>query len=151
MTSFLDSSALVKLYVPERGHEVVRSLDPPLVVSSLASVEVPAAFWRKERAGELSAGAAAILSDALISDLRGTDTEERADGTYAVVDAGPRVLERASKLVALHPLRAYDAVQLASALVVQDAIAAPVVLAAFDLRLRTAAAREGLSLSPLEV
>jgi hypothetical protein len=50
---FADSSALVKLYADEPGHEQVRN-PGLLLVSQLARVEVPAAIWRKHRMGELS-------------------------------------------------------------------------------------------------
>ena len=41
MTTFFDSSALVKLYADETHHEVVRAVAGPIVVSTLARVEVP--------------------------------------------------------------------------------------------------------------
>ena len=49
---FADSSALVKLYADEPGHEQVRQ-PMHLVVAQLARVEVPSAIWRKQRLGEL--------------------------------------------------------------------------------------------------
>ncbi len=54
---FADSSALVKLYVAEFGHEAVRAgAGPgPLVIATIARAEVPAALWGKSRTGELSA------------------------------------------------------------------------------------------------
>ena len=64
LSAFADSSALVKLYADELGHEAVRALRAPLVVSALARVEVAAAIWRKHRAGELD------LDDTHIADSR---------------------------------------------------------------------------------
>ena len=58
------------------------------------------------------------------------------------------VTASAARLCAVHPLRAYDAVQLASALVVQELQPDDVPLAAFDRALRRAAAAEGLRLLP---
>jgi predicted nucleic acid-binding protein len=54
LSTFADSSALVKLYADEVGHEQVRGL-VSVAVAQLARVEVPAALWRKQRMGELSA------------------------------------------------------------------------------------------------
>lgn len=54
MTKFLDSPALVKLYVPEEFAESIRALDGPLLCCVLAHVEVPAAFWRQSRTGAIS-------------------------------------------------------------------------------------------------
>lgn len=140
---FADSSAIVKLYVPEPGHRDVDSLPEPLVVSQLAAVEVPAAFWRKHRIGELDAADAAILARAFESDLAAV-----IDPRYVAVAANSQLIRQAARLVAVHPLRAYDAMQLVSALAVADALDTTISLAAFDATLRRAAAAEGLHLVP---
>lgn len=145
MTCYLDSSALVKLYVPEEGHAKLSDLEPPLVVSALARVEVPAAFWRKHRVGELDASDAALLTRAFEDDQQGTDD---ADARFSTVPVSPAVLDEAARLVALHPLRAFDAVQLASALLVERALVAPLLMATFDHALGAAAAAEGLGVLP---
>ena len=144
MTVFADSSALVKLYADEPGHERVREL-PTLVVSQLARVEVPSAIWRKQRLGELDSGAARLLTSAFEADWSGTE-EERP--RFSVVTPTVAVLEGAARLCAVHGLRAYDAVQLACASAARDAIPECRTVAAFDRRLRDAAAAEGFSLVP---
>jgi len=53
-----------------------------------------------------------------------------------------------SLLVAVHPLRAYDAVQLASTLLTRQAFEGPVSFAVFDMALRAAAVSEGLTIEP---
>lgn len=143
MTVFVDSSALVKLYVPEYGHQEIRLLPSPLIVSELARVEVPAAFWRKHRIGELDAGDAGILTQAFEVDFHGND-----GGRFAQIAVTPVLLDEAARLVAVHPLRASDSVQLASALHTQRALATAVPFAAFDQGLRSAAATEGMPLQP---
>lgn len=110
----------------------------PLAVSALARVEVPAALWRKHRIGELSADDARILSDAFAADCAG------APARFSSVAVGARVLERAARLVAVHALRAYDAVQLASALAAREAEPSCATFACFDEGLLRAAAAEGL-------
>ncbi len=45
LSTFLDTSALVKLYVDEAGYRSIR-LVQVIVVSALARVEVPSALWR---------------------------------------------------------------------------------------------------------
>lgn len=141
---FADSSALVKLYADEPAADVVRSL-PTLVVSQLARVEVPAALWRKHRLGELSASDTGVLVAAFEADYFGTEEEP---ARFFVVAATPQVLDRASRLVGVHGLRAYDAVQLASATAVNAAVPEGVAFAAFDKALRTAAVAEGLETVP---
>lgn len=142
--AFADSSALVKLYADEAGHEVVRDLDD-IVVSQLARVEVPAAIWRKNRVGDLSAADAATLVANFEADYYGTDEDEQR---FAVVSVTARVLDEAVRLVARHALRAYDAVQLASATAAMKA-AEVAQFACFDGSLSSAAAIEGMDLLPV--
>ena len=141
---FADSSALVKLYVPELGHERVRSLTA-VVVSELAGVEVPSALWRKHRTGQLSAGAARALVGAFEADLHGTAGEEPR---FVAVTASPLVLDTAARLTGVHGLRAYDAVQLATAKLVASTEPACRTFATFDKALADAAAAEGFTPLP---
>ena len=136
MTVFVDSSALVKLYADEDGATAVRRLDA-MVVSAVARVEVPAAIWRKTRLHELDAAEARLLVDDFEADWHGTP---EAHPRFAPVAAAGDVLETSAHLAAVHGLRAYDAIQLGSAITAR--VAAPVmrVFAAFDAALRDAAA-----------
>jgi uncharacterized protein len=145
LSVFADSSALVKLYVPEAGHEAVREIVEPIVISALARVEVPAAFWRKHRLGEISAADASLLCAEFAADAAGADLPAPR---FVVVGTGDEVLREAIDAVARHPLRAYDAVQLASALVVRRVLDGLDGFVAFDADLRSAAAAEGLALVP---
>ena len=141
MSTFADTSAVVKLYVDEPGHDVVRRLGP-LIVSRLARVEVVAALWAIQRRGRLSAGAAATLVAAFEADYTTPGLP------YAVVEPVPSVLDDAAGLAGAHGLRAYDAVQLASARAAAAADDRVRTFAAFDGALRDAAAREGFVLVP---
>jgi predicted nucleic acid-binding protein len=144
-TVFVDASAGVKRYVDEVGSDLVAGLDD-LAVSALTRVEIPSALWRKQREGRLSVDQVAVLLEAFEVDWHGTATEEPR---FAVVAAGPEVLVLAAELLGRHDLRAGDAVQLASALTVEDLSPEPVAFACFDARLREAAAREGFRLLPV--
>jgi uncharacterized protein len=141
---FADSSAVVKLYADESGAEAVRSI-PLLVVCQLARVEVPAALWRKHRVEELSATDTGVLVSAFEADYFGTEDEP---ARFVVVGVTPPVLDRAARLAGVHGLRAYDAVQLASACAVSGATPEGVPFVAFDKSLTAAAASEGLTLHP---
>ena len=139
MSTFADTSAVVTLYVDEPGRDVLRGLGP-LVVSRLARVEVVAALWAIQRRGRLSPRATATLVAAFEADY--TTTGDR----FAVVEPVPSVLDDAAGLA--HGLRAYDAVQLASARAAATADDRVRTFAAFDGQLRDAAAREGFVLVP---
>jgi hypothetical protein len=134
----------VKLYADEPGHGRIRALDV-MVVSTLARVEVPATLWRKARIGELDDEAAGGLVSAFEHDYHG-DREVRP--RFAIVAANVRVLAAAAREAAHHGLRAYDAVQLASALAAHDADANCDKFACFDTGLRRAATRAGFGLVP---
>jgi predicted nucleic acid-binding protein len=134
----------VKLYADEPGHEAVRALGP-LVVSCLARVEVPAALWRKHRSGELEAEAARVLAAEFEADYAGAGG---AGQRFVVLGLPPETLEEAARLVVAHGIRAYDAVQLASAVAAREADAGCGSVACFDRRLRRAAVAESFSLIP---
>jgi len=144
VNAFADSSALVKLYADEQGHEHIRPLGL-LLVSQLARVEVPAAIWRKHRMGELSAGDARVLVDEFEADYFGADGE---DARFIAVALAAPVLDDAARLAAVHGLRAYDSVQMASACAARAADPACASFAAFDQALRSAAAAEGFAVIP---
>jgi predicted nucleic acid-binding protein len=106
LSTFADSSALVKLYADEDGYQQVRGM-AGTAVAQLARVEVPAALWRKQRMGELSADDARLLTADFEADYFGTDSEPLR---LAAVAATGRLLDEAVRLCASHGLRAYDAV-----------------------------------------
>jgi predicted nucleic acid-binding protein len=145
LTVFLDSSALVKLYVPELGHEHIRNLPDAVVVSHLARVEVPSAFWRKHRDGDIGAPDAAALSAEFESDFLGTDVEAPR---FAYVRLDDPALARAAAFVAVHRLRSFDAIHLACAVLARGVDATCRRFGAFDTALRAAAAAEGFELVP---
>lgn len=146
MSVFADSSAVVKLYADEAGHREIRALTT-MAVSELARVEVPAALWRKHRMGQLSVESASILVRAFEADYSpGGD----GDGDTALIPVAVSsvLLENAAALVSTHGLRAYDAVQLSTALAARAADPECSVFAAFDDQLREAAAKSGFELLP---
>ncbi|MGH8970049.1 MAG: type II toxin-antitoxin system VapC family toxin [Actinomycetes bacterium] len=144
MIHFVDSSALVKLYADEEGHQLVRRL-AVMVVSHLTRVEVPAALWRKQRIGELSPADVQVLRAEFEADWFGSPDDDRR---FVAVAATSGVLDDASRLTGIHGLRAYDAIQLASARAARAADPACGAVAAFDDHLRAAAAAEGFALVP---
>jgi hypothetical protein len=144
MSTFVDSSALVKLYADEVDSEVVRRLRP-MIVSCLARVEVPAAIWRKHRTGDLTEAHARILCAEFEADYFGDD---RGDARFVVVGVVPAVLDTAAELVADRKLRAYDGIQLASARAAREVDPSCGTFACTDRALRKAAVSEGFVVVP---
>jgi hypothetical protein len=140
---FLDSSAVAKRYVAETGSGWVAGIMHPsagnqLQVAGISGVEVMAAIAKRMRSGNLSQQAA-----------REATSQFRADfgRIQDVVEISPQVITRAMDLVEKHALRGYDAVQLASALIVHEAatvIGLSVILVSADDELNAAALTEGL-------
>lgn len=108
-------------------------------------VEVSSALWRKHRTGDLTIIEARVLVQAFEADFWGSPEEPPR---FAVVAVTSSVLEAATALVATHALRAYDAVQLATALAVRSAEPDCRSFACFDEVLRASAATEGFELVP---
>lgn len=146
MSTFADSSALVKLYADEAGHEEIRSVTV-LVVCQLARVEVPAAIWRKQRLGDLDPSETALLVAAFEADYFGADGDPPR---FAVVAASGAVLDDAARIAGVQGLRAFDAVQMATARAAATVDPDCRTFAASDKDLRGAAAAEGFALVPPE-
>ena len=142
---YLDTSALVKLYVREPGTDAMlemarREEGHELALLALARVELVSGLRRRQREGDLDAqDVAAILAR----------FERHLASRYLVQPVNDAVLGRAVELLERHPLKAYDALQLAGALALQQATSAaaaePMVFVCADLSLLRAAAVEGLA------
>lgn len=110
---FLDTSALVKLYVQEPGTDRLLPLvsDQPgnrLAVLAISVAEFRSAIRRRERAGDIDAGVAAALLQALQSHMESRFIRQMVNDP--VIDTAKEMIDR-------YALRAYDAVQLAGCLV----------------------------------
>jgi predicted nucleic acid-binding protein len=107
---FLDSSALAKRYVRERGTERVNALCGPadeVVLSVLCLPECVSAFLRLARENLVTRGQYRALMRDLLADL------EQA----TVIDLHPEVLAEAVRCLETARVRALDAVHIGSAAV----------------------------------
>src|SRR5438105_6432622 len=109
---FLDTSAAAKRYVAEVGSPWVAALTDLTAgnrcwITAITPVEITAALHRRRRTGVLTA--VAVQQAELVFD------HELATH-YQALAVTPALLLHARELVRRHPLRAYDAVQLAAAL-----------------------------------
>ncbi len=145
-TYFLDTSAVVKRYVPtEQGHAWILALCDPakgheLYISQVALVEVVAAICRKVREQSITTSD----QDQLIARFR-----RDVHNDYDLWRVTTAIYTSAGNLCRSHRLRAYDAVQLACALGLRDkALAKQVSVPTFvcaDLGLIEIAIAEGLN------
>lgn len=133
---YLDSSALVKLYVAESGSERVRQLvqhAPVCATSAIAYAEIRAAMARRFREGALSSTQLIRIKSALLADWP----------TLFVVPVIEPITMSAGDVSELHALRGMDAIHLASALWLDRQQPEPVTFSAWDMRLVQAAAIAG--------
>ena len=139
---YLETSALVKLYVREPGTQrMIQLAASPeghtLAVLALSRVELRAAVRRRQRAGDIDSDVAA----ALIARLEG-----HLQNLYLIQPLTEAVLEQASALLDRHSLRAYDAVQLAGCLALRARLVAELPwFVCSDQQLLSAAVKEGLA------
>ncbi len=138
---FWDTSAIIPVLLPEpRSAALTEALaaDREVTVWWGTPVECLSAIYRRHRESPVPAP---LLTEAL-SRLRAL--VEDADA----VSPTDEVRRRAGRLVAAHPLRAADALQLGAALVWCEEQSHGEVFVCLDDRLREAARREGFSLVP---
>ncbi len=143
-TFFFDSSALAKRYMPETGTTWVRShtstaAQHDIVIARISPVELLSAFARQYHDGQIDL---AILQAFRRLMMRHVQNQ------YHVLTLSNAIVRRALTLHETHRLRAYDSVQLASALELSTRLTSAgrtLAFVAADVRLLQAAAAEGLT------
>lgn len=130
----------MKRYAVEAGSAPVRRwlASDAAATSRLSEVEVASAVTRRARAGAFSVRERDRALAALPRDL----------AAIHVVELLPAVTVKARGLLLRHPLRASDAIQLASCVFLQQELGEAVPFVVFDERLRAAAQAEGLTILP---
>ncbi|MBA3922367.1 MAG: type II toxin-antitoxin system VapC family toxin [Nostocaceae cyanobacterium] len=110
-----------------------------LFIARITWVEVLSAFARRQREGTISSSDLMQAVQTFEYDL---------ENQYQVMEFQQTLAEAAGQLVRRHPLRAYDAIQLASALETQlifpPSQTTPFIFVSADERLLTIAQAEGL-------
>ncbi len=150
-TYFFDTSALVKRYITEIGSDWLRTLNDEqsgnrIILARITWIEMLSAFSRLRRESTLDETAFNIVLQAFEYDW---------DTQYQIIEFDKTIAEQAGELVKKYPLRAYDSVQLASALKIYKihAQVAPglFVFVSADDRLLAVAKSENISVeNPLE-
>jgi hypothetical protein len=138
---FIDTSALVKRYLPEPGSAWIIELvtnrrDNAIVISELTTVETISALARLERQAELTTDRVDALSSLFLLHV-----EEQ----YLVVPLQGVLTEQARRLVRTHKLRTLDAIQLASAISASTSMPERMTFVSGDNDLLAAAVAEGFS------
>jgi uncharacterized protein len=141
MILYLDTSALVKRYFREPfSDEVVLrwKAATEIVISSVAYAEALASFYRKKREAGLKEAVTRKVIEAFRLDWKSFIRIEVNDGLNEYLD---RALKR-------YPLRGFDAIHLASAVLVREGLRENILFACFDQVLARAASKEGFETFP---
>jgi predicted nucleic acid-binding protein len=138
---YLETSALVKLYVQEPGTEhllrlVASSETHRIAVSAIAQAEFRSAIRRRQREGDFTAHSATLVLERFDLHLR---------TRFIRQGVSDPVLDVACALIDRYPLRAYDAIQLAGCLVLKSAVPEAPVFVCADQQLLQTAQAEGLA------
>lgn len=144
MNFYLDSSALVKLYIDEVGSDrikgIVFSEKNNIFISKIAGAEVAAAFSRRNRMKDIAEeDYDEILSD-FLSDFNGLFTKSEVTGS---------IVSLAIELTKRRALRGYDSVQLGSAIMLNAEINEGLNFISADVDLNGMAKAEGLVVEDL--
>jgi len=143
-TYYLDTSALGKRYVEETGTAWLIALfrspaEHTFLTARITMVEIYSALARRRREGSVLPAHCDIARRAFTA---------HSFTDYAFIELDLDIIAQAQELLWRHALYAYDAVQLASALTVNQILLAaellPLVFVSADDRLNLAASAEGL-------
>lgn len=142
MILYLDTSALLKLYVEEPGATQVRAAvrsAPAIATHLVAYAEVRSGFAKALRLRR-------ITRPALLRYQRDLDTDWE---NLSVLQPDERLVRRAADLIDRFALRAYDGVHLAAAESLLAALPPDrVAFLSFDAELNSAAAALGMRVEP---
>lgn len=139
MNLYLDSSALVKLYIYEVGSDKIREIvlaeENTIFISAITGAEAVAAFARRKRMKDITdEDYSELLSDFLLD----------FENLFVKSKVTDLVVSLAMELANRRALRGYDAVQLASALVLNSEIVNGIVFVSADIELNDTAKAENL-------
>ncbi len=137
MILYLDTSALVKMYVEEVGSADVRNKSGQaegIATSRIAYAEARAALARKYREGGLSGSDYRLVVEELDQDW----------ANYFAVEVSDSLVKSAGRLAEKYALRGADAIHLASAVILAKEVGRSLMFACFDGQLSSAARKERL-------
>ena len=138
---FWDSSAIIPLCLKEKTSGLMKRLmkdDEDTVVWWTTRIECLSALSRRQREGVLRSG----------DETKAKFVLSALAATWSEVQPTETVRLRAERLLSIHPLRAADALQLASALIWAQETPRGLGFVCLDQNLRAGAFKEGFSVLP---
>ncbi|MCH8290681.1 type II toxin-antitoxin system VapC family toxin [Candidatus Poribacteria bacterium] len=145
MRYFFDSSAIVKRHIAETGSDWVKTIvksqpKKNLYLSFVTGAEATAAFAKRHRNRDISTEDYNTARSVF---------QHHFQQQYTLLRVTKTVIQRAMDLIHVYPLRGFDAVQLATALILEDNLKrsdlAGITFVCADKDLCDAARAEGLT------
>jgi predicted nucleic acid-binding protein len=140
---YLDTSALLKLYVQE-----LHSNEARILVDSAEGVGTSILTYPEMAAAMARGGRMQLISDDAARSVWGNFVNDWPDFTRLKISTP--LIERAATLAWDYGLRGYDAMHLSAALTWQDALEERILLATFDRILWNAGDKAGIRVWPEE-
>lgn len=144
MIIYLDTSALIKLYITEKGSDLLATWMESARLECTALItwaEIAATLAKGERSGAITKTVAQKGWQQFTTDWY----------SLIVFDLSEALIKQAGDLAWKHQLRGFDAVHLAATLSWQRTIGEPVTLVTFDRQLWRAGKQEGLEVLPVDL
>ena len=140
---YCDTSAIAKRYIAEQGTNWMRTISRSgsgniIITARISEVELTSALARRGREGHFDARTIAGYRRLL---------NRHFQNEYIVIELNASIAALANDLLLKHPLRAYDAIQLATAIISHRRLTAQgigLIFLSADSRLRQAAITENL-------
>jgi predicted nucleic acid-binding protein len=138
---YLDTSALLKKYVKETWSDEIIDLWKQalgIATSSVAYAEAMASLYRKKREEKVPSATFRKLLHSFREDWH----------SFIRVDVTQNLNTPIDKIVKRYPLRGFDAIHLASAILIHERMPSEFLFACFDRSLVIAATQNGLQTFP---
>lgn len=144
MILYLDTSALVKRYFKESYSDEVISKwmgATEIISSSVAYAETLASFYRKKKEARLKDDRFGRIVDLFRTEWKSFIRVEVSDELNKYID----------RAIGKYPLRGFDAIHLASAMITWERLSKDYLFVCFDRRLNQSAQKEGLDTFPRQL
>ncbi len=142
MILYLDTSALVKRYFREPSSDEVIALwknATEIIISSVAYAEALASFYRKKRETDLREATARKVIQTFRQDWK----------SFIRIEVNDALNEYLDNTLQKHSLRGFDAIHLASAVLMRESLREDILFVCFDQVLARAAHSEGFDTFPV--
>jgi len=136
---YLDTSAMIKLYIQEAGSELIKeAIDTNRIIATagIAYSEAISAFVRLTLLNSISKKDYEICKSSIKRDW----------ASFFIIDVSENIIQLAADLIEKHKIRSFDGIHLASAVLLNKQINKRVTFSSWDKKLLKSAQKEELQI-----